>query len=114
MNLAMMAVATRGVTANRGCQTRIIKGQRRCLSAARLPCFGPARRALRPAHLIHRLIQMAGDMETIQHVQPFHREHQWHYRPRRRRTGGSILMSIPDMWSSGICGVCCYRAVETA
>src|ERR1022692_4692550 len=31
--------------------------------------FGPQARALGPAHLIHRLIQMAGDMESIQHVQ---------------------------------------------
>jgi len=31
--------------------------------------FGTQACALGPAHLIHRLIQMARDMETIQHVQ---------------------------------------------
>jgi len=31
--------------------------------------FSPQARALGAAHLIHRLIQMARDMETIQHVQ---------------------------------------------
>jgi hypothetical protein len=31
--------------------------------------FGPQACAFGPAHLIHRLIQMAGDMEPIQHVQ---------------------------------------------
>jgi len=34
-----------------------------------LLAFGPQACALGPTHLIHRLIQMARDMETIQHVQ---------------------------------------------
>src|ERR1035441_10796997 len=35
----------------------------------RFLALGPQACALGPAHLIHRLIQMAGDMESIQHVQ---------------------------------------------
>jgi hypothetical protein len=37
-------------------------------SLRRFFAFRPQPRALGPAHLIHRLIQMARDMETIQHV----------------------------------------------